>query len=346
MVLKTIIIPIYILFQGIGTVAQVPWIESTYRDIKFPSEEYYVSYYHLINDNHNLDECVAKTVVGAQSMLANSIFSEVSSVSISTMSAVNQDGNYNENESFFNEFTAAASAKLVNIAIEHYYDKTTNTAHAIAYVKKQDLSTFCEQKISAILASLNSKFEAIDNLATCGYKNEARKLIDEAIKELESCPPYISQLIAIGLTKSDTSGMVRDFENKKSRVLKNKSDMEHATTIYISATHYSPFVRTENLASKCRGILANNGCSFVDNVDDADFIVDISYQTRTSSSTDAGCFAFSDITLTITRKRDASVIYDDMISVKGGAGTEEKAHRKAIDLSSKPICEKIMNCIQ
>lgn len=345
MLLKKLIVLTYVL-QGICAYAQVPWIEHSYRDRHFPTDDYYISYYHLINDQNNLDDCVTKTIVGAQSMLANSIFSDVSSISTSTITSVNQDGCYSENESFYNEFTAAASAKLVNVIVEHYYDKPTNTVHAISYVKKHDLSSFCEHKVSAILASLNSKIDAIDNFATSGYKSEARKLIDEALKELQTCPPYISQLIAIGLTRSDTSGIVRDYECKKNRLLQYQSDMEHATTIFISASHDSPFIKAENLASKCRGILANYGCSFVDNADDADFIVDIYYKTRTSSNTDAGCFAFSDITLTITRRRDASVIYDDMISVKGGAGTEEKAHRKAIDLSSKPICEKILNCIQ
>ena len=336
---------LFILIQGLCVSAQSPWTESSYREVAFPISTYYVSYFHLLNEG-NLDECVSKTLLGVQSMLANSIYSEVSSASHSSISASNIDGNYTENETFVNEFSAAASAQLVNVHLEHCYDKESNTVHAIAYVKKQDLSDFCENKVRSILSSIDGKISDIGSFVKTGYKNEARKLIDEAVKDLNLCPSYFSQLMAIGLAKSDVSDFVRGFESKKSLLLQYQSDMEHSTTIYISATYSSPFVTTEILASKCRGILSSNGCSFVDEEDGADFIIDISYETRTSSKTDAGCFAFSDITLTIKRKRDELVIYNDMISVKGGAGTEEKAHRKAIDLSSKPICENILNCIQ
>lgn len=332
--------------QGLCAFAQSPWIDESYRKTLFNPEEYYVSYHHLINERNNLDECVAQTILGVQSMLANSIFSEVSSTTKSTVEAINNNGNYTENESFFNEFSSAASARLVNVNVEHFYDKPTNTVHAIAYVKKQDLSKFCEDKITSNLASLDGKLQSIENLIGTGHKNEAKTIVGEAISSLNSYPIYLAQLIAIGQSKLNTSELSSKYELISRDLLRFKSDLEHSISIYIKASNTSPIIKSETLANKCRGLLSDKGCNFVTSSDNADYAVVIDYSTRTSSNTDDMWFAFSDVNLTVTRKRDGIVMYEDALSIKGGGGTEEKAHRKAIDLSPKQICDKILTCIQ
>lgn len=334
------------LIQVLCATAQSPWIEASYRTTHFSPEEYYVSYYHLINEKNNLDECVAQTILGAQSMLANSIFSEVSSVTRSSIEAINQNGNYTENELFLNEFTAAASARLVNVSVDHFYDKPTNTVHAIAYVKKQSLSKFCEDKITNNLASLNGKLMSIENLIGSGHKNEAKIIVLDAIYSLNLFPIYLSQLIAIGQSNLDTSELSSKYEQISRDLLRFKSDLEHSISIYVKATNTSSFIKTETIASKCRGILSDKGCNFVSTNETADYTIEIEYLTRTSSNTDGMWFAFSDVNLTVKRNRDNIVMYDEAFSIKGGARTEEKAHRKAIDLSPKQICDKILTCIQ
>lgn len=326
--------------------AQCPWLIESYRDSHFPRDEYYVSYHHLKNENNNADLCVSQTITGAQGMLANSIFSEVSSITKSTSTALTNGNSYIENETFHNEFTAAASAHLVNVNIEHFYDESTKTAHALAYVKKLDLSKFCEGKIEANLASLNGKLKAINELTATGHKNEAKIFVKEALTCMNVHPVYLPQLIAIGKTSLNTSDISSEYERISTELLRYKSDLEHAISIYINASLSSPFIKYETLSNKCKGLLSAKGCSFVNSAEDADYAITIDCSTRTSSSSDDMWFAFSDVNISITRNRDGIVIYDDALSIKGGGGSEERAHRKAIDSSPKQICDKILNCIQ
>lgn len=335
----------FIFVQGLCANAQSPWTESSYREAAFPTSTYYVSYFHLLNEG-NLDDCVSKTLLGAQSMLANSIYSEVSSVSHSSISASNIDGEYSENETFVNEFSTAASAQLVNVHLEHCYDKVSNTVHAIAYVKKQDLSDFCETKLNTGFSALTGKLNSIDDFINKGYKSEAKSLAAEALEEIRVYPLFLSQLITVGLSRKNPDEYSNKLEQISKQILQYKADLEHCLSIHICAKNSSTHIKGEILSSKCKGLLSENGCSFVDTPENADFVISIDYDTRTSSYTEVGYFAFADINLTIKRNRDDTLIFDDLLSIKGGAGTEEKAHRKAIDQSAKSICDKVLTSIK
>lgn len=334
------------IFHVLCTYSQIPWIEESYRSSHFSPDLYYVSYHHLINENNNLDECVARTISETRSMLANNISTNVTSVSRSSVLAKNQNGNLTENESFFYEFTCDASAHLVNVTVDHFYDSSTNTVHAIAYVKKLDLTRYCEDKIKADLASLNDKIQSIENFIESGHKSEAKMIVEEALLTLNKYPSYVSQLIAIGESNMDLSNVSTKFEQISRNLIRFKSDLEHCVSIYLIANNSSPIIKSDLLANKCRGLLSEKGCHFVNSAEDADYSIIITYSTRTSSNTDDMWFAYSDVNLTVTRKRDGIVMYDDVLSIKGGASTEEKAHRKAIDQSPKPMCEKILTYIQ
>lgn len=334
-----------ILVHGLCVEAQSPWTESSYRETAFPSSIYYVSYYNLKNEG-DVDECLSKTLLGAQSLLANSIYSEVSSVSYSSIRALNVDGNYTENESFVNEFSSAASAQLVNVKFQHCYDDKTNIAHAIAYVKKQDLSDYCEAKLNTGFTALDEKLNSIAELMSNGYKIEAKALVEEAITDIRVYPSLISQLIAVGLAHNTPSDYDKKLEQISNQLIRYRSDLEHCLSIFFCANNSSSYINGEVLSNKCLGLLSENGVTSVDNPEMADYVISIDYDTRTSSYTEVGYFAFADVNLTIRRNRDESLLFNGLLSIKGGAGTEEKAHRKAIDQSAKSICEKILTSIK
>lgn len=334
------------LTTGINASAQRPWTDADYRNATYPPESFFVSYYSLVNEHNNVNDCVDKTLLGAQSLLANSIFSEVTSSSKSSIEAVNSNSGYSEIESFSNDFKAAASAQLVHVHIEHFYDAPTKTAHALAYVNKNDLSEFCESKLRSDIAAVTRKLQGAEELTQKGYKAEAKKTLEEAEPILRGTPVYLAQLMAIGKSTANATGYATQLETLGKRLAQMKSDMQHGITVFIDSDQQSQFVKGNTLSGKCKGILSAKGCSFVDSADQADFVVRINCSTRTSSNTGTGWFAFADIEMTVTRMRDNSVVYDDAISVKGGGGTEERAHRKAIDLSPKQICDHIIKCIQ
>lgn len=329
----------------LSSAAVCPWADASFRKINYPSDRFYVSYYELHNEDNDMNACISKTVAAAQSKLANEIYSEVSSVSVSRVEMLNQDSGYSETESFFNEFSSAASARLVNVHIDQDYDRQTATARAIAYVSKEDLAEFCEAKVVAGINSVKSKIDNIDRLVGSGYKSEAKAILDESIHVLQSISVFLSQLTAVRPDKVSQTDFVRQLEALSGKCMTLKSDLKQAIAIFVDARLSSAIVRNHPLAGKCKGILAKSGCNPVDSPEKADYIIRIDCETRTSSGNGDLWYAFADISMSVERIRDRKVIYDDAISVKGGGGTEERAHRKALDYSPDEICEHIINCL-
>lgn len=324
---------------------QCPWIDAQYRNTHYPNNEYYVSYYYLINDNNKLAECIQKVNLIAQNQLANNICSEVSSYSRNSILAINSDGNYSEEETFLNEFTSSASAHLINIHTEHCYEKQNNTVHALAYVNKSELSDFCDMMLQTNIATIKERINSINDLVSQGYKSEARKILDETLPIIYSSPVYLSQLIAIGRA-SNPIEYTADLENLSMQLSKLNSELDRPIAIFITAKENTLDGIKASIDNRCRGVLSDYGCHFLDDIDNADYVIEIECSTRTSSRTDVGWFAFADSSIKITRSRDKMVLYDDMISTKGGGADIDRAHRKAIDQSISEICNKIINNIK
>ena len=322
------------------------WLDAGYRDLSYPKEEFYTAYYWLANEQNDVQNCIDKTILSVRSMLANSIFSDVSSVSKSNVSSINNNGIYTETESFINEFTAAASAKLVNVNVVHTFDDATNSAYAYAYIKKSDLSDFCESKINSDIASAETQIALIKKMTSEGYKAQARDLMAEAELRLKETPVYLSQLIAVGRSVKQPSEYASAIDQINSKLALLKADLGHVITIFVNSSLESEYVKSNFIPGKCKSKLSANGCSFMDSPTEADFVVDLNCSTRTSSNTPAGWFAFADIDIKVTRNRDAAVIYEDSFSVKGGGVSEMQAHRKSLDSSVSKICDNIIECFK
>lgn len=340
-----IILVVFFIAQ-ISASAQKPWTDPNYRSSKYPSDEYFVSYYSLLDDRNEPNDCISKTILGAQNLLAQSIFSEVSSITKSTTATATQQGEYFEEESFYSEFQTASTARLVQIHIDHYYDPKTKTAYALAYVKKDDLYTFYKAQLDNNISVLNSHIENIEKLIEDGYKTEARETISNSYSILSNSFMYLSELLTVS-ANSGISPYTKELDTLSNKLKILKSYLEHGTSVFFEADTIQPATETDkSLINKCKGILSSKGCNFPEDIQHADFSIKIHCETITSSKTEYGYFAIAEVTIQITRMRDSLVIYNDMVSVKGGSVTEEKAHRKSIDSASNRICENLLKYIQ
>ncbi|MDR0543672.1 MAG: DUF4136 domain-containing protein, partial [Dysgonamonadaceae bacterium] len=100
------------------------------------------------------------------------------------------------------------------------------------------------------------------------------------------------------------------------------------------------------IANKVKADLANKGCSFVENAEEADFVLKIEASTREFDGA-AGNFvyAYADVTVDLYDNHRQKSIYQDKISQKSGSKTLEKAARQAMETVPKTIIEKILNFI-
>ena len=90
--------------------------------------------------------------------------------------------------------------------------------------------------------------------------------------------------------------------------------------------------------------LASKGYNFVDNKNDADFIIVIDANTTTGSEYQGIYFAFLDVNFSVVDAANNEEIYKTHLNqIKGGGGDYKKAGKKAYVLGAKKLKERIEN---
>lgn len=326
----------------IGVHGQSAWIDDEYRATHFPTDKFYSAYYYKFNENGDLNKTIDSALKEVQALLANSISSKVSSNSRSSVTSINSNAGYEEREEFYNDMKVASDAHLINVHTEYYYEKETDKVHAFAYVKRSELITFLDSHISSDLATLGEKINGINDLLESGYKKEANTRFEELMPLLNNLTYYLNNLMTVDASNSHISEYSKQIEEYANVIKKINSDMSHNMTIYFEAQLETPFKIRNFIPDRCKGELSSKGFSFVSSPVLADYIVNIVCITRTSSVSETSCYAFADIDISIIRGRDSANLYEDSMSIKGGALTEEKAHRKAMQNVPDKIVEQIL----
>lgn len=327
------------------TDAQAPWINESYRNSNYPAEVYYSSYYYKYNEGHDVNKTIDSALREVQGLLANSINSKVESNTLSTSSSINNSGNLSEKEEFYNEIRVASDAKLIDIHVDYYYDDKADMVHAFAYVKKSDLASYLESQIKSDLTALNERVSGVDDLVNQGYKQLAKKSLSDVEPILGNLRANLNYLISVNSSSPQIANYSRQIEEYSNKLKKLNSDLTHNISIYIESELDTPFNIRNSIPEKCKGLLSSKGFNFVSSPEGADYILKINCVTRNSSSSSSTCYAFADVDVSVTRSRDNLNLYQDSFSVKGGALTEEKAHRRAIDDTPELISEKFLTII-
>lgn len=324
---------------------QSEWINEDYRNANFPTDIYYTYYYYKYNEGGDVNKTIDSAIREVQALLASSISSKVSSNSRSSVRSINNDIGYTETEEFYNDMQVASDAHLINVHTEYYYDMDTEIVHAFAYVKRSELITFLDSHIYADLSALGEKINGINTLLESGYKKEANERFEELMPILNSLKSYLTNLMSVDAGSPRIYEYSRRIEEYTNVIKKINSDMAHNMAIYFEAKLESPFEIRNFIPDRCKGLLSPHGFSFVSSPTIADYIVEIVCTTRTSSVSGSTCYAYVDIDINIVRGRDSVSLYENSLSIKGGALTEEKAHRKAMQNVPDKIVEQILSIV-
>lgn len=330
---------------GLHSNAQSLWMDEDYRSSHFPSDTYYSSYYFKYDEINDKNKTIDSALTEVRALLANSINSKVSSTSRSTVSSINNNSGYYESEEFYNDVIIAAKANLINIHLDYFYDESSKIVHTFAYVKKDDLSSYLNGYLSSNLTLLNEKIKGINELISQGYKVEAKNRFGELHPVLEGLSFNLDHLITVEPTSTQISVYTKQIEEFSNIIKKFETDLSHNISIFIESDLRSAYRIQNSISDKCKGLLAEHGFNFVTNTDEADYIVRINCETRTSSVSETTCYAYADVDVSITRIRDNLILYQDSFSKKGGALNEENAHRKALNDIPETISNKIITVI-
>ena len=335
------------------------WLDENQRERQYPSNTYFTGFaYGEKSPNKEVQEIIQQLKTDAQADLSKKIRLQISSKSQSTMATVNNNGRYQENESFFNQSITQSNAEVVGIKTESYYNPVTKMVYAFAVVKRSDLIAFYQKQINLDLNKVETTLTIAEEYLNAGKKISAFDKCEEAKKMLDALNFYRNLLIAID-GNADDNNLQIERTNKLIRTIEQALiTLEQSTFVYLNCQYELKGYKNDAFSSDpgifCDIItqaLSENQCSVTDNKEEADYELTLITSTtqRSDGKGDYGIISYyanvkGSLYSRMTQKKTVEFsIFNDPDAYSVGKSAEDAAS-KAFKLPElkKKVLDKIL----
>ncbi|MDR0542127.1 MAG: hypothetical protein LBH19_07920 [Dysgonamonadaceae bacterium] len=323
------------------------WLDADVRTIQYAGEQYYTGFAAVaVSSNKNAEQATAQAKQTALGELTGSLRATVSTHRQQTKISVETNREEQNYSRFSSEISVSSNVEIVGSKVETYFDQKANTIYAFAYADKYEIIGYYKSNLSVNLNQAESFVRTAQDLKTAGEKAKARQ-------ELERAMPLFDKIRTAQdlLATLDAQISAEDLQQEKTERLYNtvmqlRAALAQAVYFFISGNE-NLFGKAENIiANKVKADLANKGCSFVENAEEADFVLKINADIRLSSQNGGIVFCFADVEVELFDNHKQKAVFGDEFSEKGGSSSQEKAGRKAMETAANKIAEKLINWIQ
>jgi len=321
------------------------WIENNSRNAQFPPSVFLTGFAQRVVEKGISSE-IEQVKLDAQSDLTKQIRLMIKTKTQSNTFSQSVNGQYDERETFENKSSAETNAEVVGMKTEIYHDKSANSVYAFSYANKYELIGYYKSNLSVNIWQTESFMKAAQDLETNNEKSKARQQL-ENVNPIFPKIRYAQDL----LTAIDVNASTEDLQQEKIESLYNQlvqmqARLAQAVYVYVESKEDLFGQKVDIVANKVKAELAKIGCSFVENVEQADFKLKIHISTRHSSNDSGMVFCYADTAVELYDNHKQKIVYGDEITQKGGSTTQDKAGRNAMNDVASKITEKLKNWIQ
>lgn len=216
---------------------------------------------------------------------------------------------------------------------QSYYNHTLDKHFVIVYINKNNARTFYENDVKRIISNINNVISTADNYINAGFKSKAKSELDNSSSWFDDAKKALFWLNVLELDENKFHQYVENINQLEQTVKLMSAKLEYGTTycVVCKADIFGKDYPT--LKNEIKGELSTLGCNFVDDPNQADYViyVDASARKHPVSHTDnTPYYAYIDATITIDKVATKQRIFVDVIQppVKGGSFTsyEDAGH--------------------
>lgn len=270
-----------------------PWTDEEYRRQAYPSEDYYLGFSQdMLPAGGSLGSFLSSLEELARTRLVEEIQLKINASSESvTQSLSRQEGEYYREQilnAYRQRIETSTSAVAVGVEVMSYYNSATRMAYALAVVGREDLANYYGERIELLLTRVEGERAALASLKEAGKKILARERCLAALAQLEEIYSWQQLYIAV---KPDASAEVLQHGRYEELKLSLESEvirLEQSTRLFLSCRwHCREFPEHEEqaevVAQMLKSALSERGCTWVDQPDQADFILELKISTSLRS---------------------------------------------------------------
>jgi len=122
--------------------------------------------------------------------------------------------------------------------------------------------------------------------------------------------------------------------------------LAQAVLVYVESNEILFDTYTNLIANRVKADLATRGNSFVDDMEQAHFVLTINANARFSSQNYNIAFSFADVEVRLFDNHRNRIVFADEFSERAGANTKINAGRRAMENSANRISQKLNNWLE
>lgn len=299
---------------GLGASAQLcpaEWVQYTFG-----------GYLYDIQSDHNtrgLSETAFKNdlLSAAHANLAKKVQLQVKE--FATLDKESVDGRSHIAYSSSTSFSTDVDLKLVGS--HTLYDAATGQGFAIAFIDRDAACTYYKNEVAQVLSRVDNALSTANNYVASGFKSRAAEELSAVLPEFDKIESPLVWLNFFGLQQWELSEIMSRCNSRQQAVKQMLADLKHGTYICLRCTadlFGRPYLTLQN---EIKGAVSADGCSFTDDPQEADWVIDVSVTVRESNIAVFGgmtsYFAYADAVIVVDKQATGQRIYEDEVSVKG-----------------------------
>ncbi len=242
-------------------------------------------------------------------------------------------------------FTTDVNLKLVSTLTK--YDPTTREGWAIAYIDKQAAIGFYQGEVYSGLARIESALMIAQNYVASDFKTKAKETLQAVTTELPTLDTNLFWLRLFGQNQALSTTQEEKRNTLEQQLRTEIAALEYSNRICLVCTADLFGVSYPSLQNKVKGMLATQGCTFVDTPVEADWSIEITASAREYNAATFGNHtsytAYIDAFVTITKVTTGQRICEDELSVRGN---HTISYNEAARAAYKETTEDIINLLK
>jgi hypothetical protein len=318
------------------------WLKQSWRTEQYPSNVFITGF---AQDEKNTSESISEATERlkdlARTDLSESILASVKSVSKNYTQSIIENGSENFKEDFKYETKISTDLEINGIRVESYVND--NMVYGFAFANKYEI-------IGYYKANLNLQVQQIEGFINTALELEKNKEKNKAKEEFNKALPVFTEVTKSQGILSAVDKNITDEDLKMQKTMKLYNDVVQANArlaqgiiVYIVAEEDLFGNNTISIENNLKAILAENGCRFTKDENEADWKVIINAKSREYNFSNNVYFSYVDAEVKLFKAPLDKHVYQNEFAKKGAHSKSYKdAAEKAYNEISNPISEKIL----
>lgn len=321
------------------------WMMQSWRTEQYPSNVFITGFAQdEKNSNESLSEATERLKDLARANLSESILASVKSVNENYKQSITENGSETITEKFQTKTNVSTDLEINGIRVESYIkDKII---YGFAHANKYEIVGYYK-------ANLNMCVQQIEGfISTATELEEKREKIKAKVEFNKTLPVFTELTKAQGILSAVDKNITEDdLKMEKTMSLYNEivqanARLEQGVYVYIFTNEEIFGEKTIAIENHLKAILAENGCSFTTDENEADWKVMINAKSREYNLSNKVYFSYVDAKVELYKAPSDKHVYQNEFTQKGAhSKSYGAAAGNAYNEVSKPISEKILTWI-